>query len=412
MTDVQRLRIALQSQQGRVSALLAQDTRTTDEQTELRTLAGTISDLQSQLAAAEASQAVEQAAATPGAPVDAETRERNALRDRVTLGAYLRARLEGRLPGGAEAEYCAAFNSGQGIPLDLFERDRPVQAAVTPAPATGTGVAVAPISPYLFANSIAPRLGISMPSVGSGGHSEMTISTALPAAPQSKGDAATGTAGALTAISTNPRRISARLSLTMEDIASVGATNFEAALRQNTMSSLSDAYDDQCINGDGVAPNVNGLVAQISGNIAATATVETYATILAIAAGPIDGLWASLLSDIRLVVNPETYRYAAKILNSDGAMTAVAYLERELSSFWTNKRMADTVSDVSTGVAYRMGRAGMRTAVHPVWGTLSISDIFSDSASGVQHFSLHVLCGDKVLIVQPDAYTKVQMRVS
>lgn len=46
----------------------------------------------------------------------------------------------------------------------------------------------------------------------------------------------------------------------MEDIAKIGVGNFVAALRENTRAVLSDAYDSQCINGSGVAPNVEGLI--------------------------------------------------------------------------------------------------------------------------------------------------------
>ena len=46
-------------------------------------------------------------------------------------------------------------------------------------PATGAGATLAPIQPFVFSQSIAPMLGIEMPSVGSGSYSEMTISTAL-----------------------------------------------------------------------------------------------------------------------------------------------------------------------------------------------------------------------------------------
>ena len=111
-------------------------------------------------------------------------------------------------------------------------------------PATGTGVTVAPIQPFVFAPSIAPRLGIDMPSVGSGSYAEMTISTALPASPKAKGADADDTAGALTPITANPRRISARMSVTVEDVAQIGQANFESALRQNVSMALSDEYDD------------------------------------------------------------------------------------------------------------------------------------------------------------------------
>ena len=192
-------------------------------------------------------EAREAAAAATGDP---ETRERLELRGRSTVGAFLLAALQGRVPSGAEAEYAAAFNAPAGhIPIDLWESDRPAETrAATPAPTTGTGVTVAPVQPFVFAPSIAPRLGIDMPSVGTGGYSELTITTALPAVAKAKGGDADDTAGVLTPITANPRRISARMTVTLEDVAQIGQANFEAALRQNVSMALSDEYDDQAVN--------------------------------------------------------------------------------------------------------------------------------------------------------------------
>ena len=89
---------------------------------------------------------------------------------------------------GPEAEFQAACGV-TGIPLDLFEQDRPPEVRADVAsgvPATGNGVTAASIQPYVFAELIAPMLGIEMPSVGSGAYSEMTISTALTAAAKAK----------------------------------------------------------------------------------------------------------------------------------------------------------------------------------------------------------------------------------
>ena len=173
---------------------------------------------------------------------------------------------------------------------------------MTPAPSTGTGTTVAPVQPFVFSQSIAPRLGISMPSVPSGSYSEMTITTAQSAAAVTKGSAKESVAGALTAITAKARRISARLSVTLEDVATIGAANFESALRQNVMAALSDAYDGQCINGSGTAPNVDGLVHQLTNPSSPTALskFDDYVTAFA---NSIDGLWASMLSEVALVVN-------------------------------------------------------------------------------------------------------------
>ena len=412
MTDSQRLQVALRGKQARVSALLAQDTRSTDEQGELRTLASDIADVQSQLAAAEAAEAV--TLATSHTPtMDAETRERVSLRNRSSLGSFLLAALQGRLPGGSEAEYMAACHLSEGIPIDLWESDRQQRhhAAVTPAPATGTGVAVAPVQPFVFAPSIAPRLGIDMPQVSSGGYSEMTISTHVPAAPKIKGADADDTAGVLTAVSANPRRISARMSLTMEDIASIGVGNFEAALRQNASMALSDAYDTQCITGDGQSPNVNGLINQLAA-VSDPQNKYTLAGVLADVGSQIDGLWASMLKDLAIVVNPDTYgKFAADVFTGTDE-TLAGHLTTRLAAFYTNKRMPATDTTIAQGIVYRMGQRGIRTASHPTWGAISIDDIYTSSRSGQRHFSMHVLVGDKVLMVQPDAYDMVKVKVA
>ena len=106
------------------------------------------------------------------AEVDPELRERIELRGRSRVGAFLLGALQGRMVSGAEAEYAASLNAPAGeIPMDLWESDRPAEVrAATPAPATGTGVTVAPVQPFVFAPSIAQRLGIS-PSLKSARYS-------------------------------------------------------------------------------------------------------------------------------------------------------------------------------------------------------------------------------------------------
>ena len=130
--------------------------------------------------------------------------------------------------------------SGHGIPIEIWdvpisrrdgEGEREVRA-ITPSPGT-TGVNLDPIHPAVFANSIAPRLGIEMPRVMSGTYASATITTSQSAAALDKSAPAVGTAGALTVSTATPKRVSARLELTLEDIATVGQSNFESVLREN-----------------------------------------------------------------------------------------------------------------------------------------------------------------------------------
>ena len=395
--------------------LLGVEVRSDEQQAELEALTAEAQKLEPELRAAVAAEPPVETTAGDG--LDAEARERIELRGKANVGAFLLAALQGREVAGAELEYRQALGFGDGIPIDLWERDRPAEERTAiPAPATGTGVTVAPIQPFVFAPSIAPRLGIDMPSVPSGGYSEMTITTALPAAPKNKGDNADDTAGALTAVTANPRRISARMSIAVEDVAAVGQANFESALRQNVSMALSDEYDDQAINGHGTAPNIEGLVDQMTDPANPTA-VSAFDDYVAAFADQIDGLWASRMRDVSIVANVDAYKLAAKAFrdagnNDRGDISFADYAMQHTGGFWTNKRMPATVSTIARGIVYRMGRTGLRTACHPTWGILSVDDIYTDSRSGQRHFTVHTLVGHKVLLVQPAAYALAEFKVA
>lgn len=433
MTNLQELQIRQSEVREKINKLLNVPTgeRGENYEPELRERTAAAQKLEVELRAAlvadvDAERAAREAAEAAGGD-DPETRERLELRSRATLGGFLRAALQGRVPGGAEAEYATACGVADGVPLDLFETDRPAPEtradAATPAPATGQGAPLAPLQPFIFADSIASRLGIAMPQVGSGNYSEATVSTALTAAAKNKGDAQESNAAVLTTVTASPRRISARLSVAMEDVAQIGVGNFEAALRENARAVLADAYDGQCINGNGAAPNVEGLIKQLPDptNPTTAAGFDDFVTAFA---DQIDGLWASTMREIAIVANVDAYKLSAKKFRdrvidtgqrggvSLGDTSAADYLAQHTGGWWTNKRMPAPASNIARGIVRRMGRPGLRTASHPVWANVTIDDIYSDSAKGQRHFSLHVLCGSKVLLVQPAAYGLVEFKVA
>ncbi|MCY4508424.1 MAG: hypothetical protein OXG35_15930 [Acidobacteria bacterium] len=416
MTRSQSIALKMSEKRERLNALLDIEDRDDSQTAERDTLAGELQALEPEYRAALVAEGVTETATDDG--LDAEARERLELRSKATLGGLLLAALQGRVASGAEAEYAAAFKAPAGhIPIDLFEADRPVEErATTSAPSTGTGVTVAPVQPFVFAPSIAPMLGIDMPSVGSGGYSEMTVSTAVQAAARAKGNDDDFSAAALTPVNATARRISARLSLTLEDIATVGQANFESALRQNVSMALSAEYDDQCINGNSTAPNINGLINQLTDPTDPTgvAAFDDWVTAFA---DQVDGLWAPTVRDVAMIVNVDAYKLAAKSFRgaaTAGApnQTAADYLREATGGFSTNSRMPATDSTLARGIVYRMGRPGLRTASHPTWGTISLDDPYSDSRSATRHFTVHMLVGSRVLIVQPGAYSLAEFKVS
>ena len=422
MTKAQKklreLRERQSKERGKMAELGLVDELSDEQRSELDAVESGTPDLERQIRAAtvaveqEDAEQREQAQATEP---DAEMRERIELRGKANLGAFLKAGLAGKAVTGAEAELQAAAGV-DGIPLELWDvpEQRAEQRAdvVTGTPTT-TGVNLDPIRPAIFASSIAPRLGVEMPRVASGTFASATISTSLTAAALAAGGAAMATEASFTVSSVTPKRISARLAIRIEDIAAVGQANFESALRENLALVLSDALDDQVINGDGVAPNLSGVFTGLT-DPSAPGGIADFDAYAAAHAGGVDGLWASTIKDISIVCGPATYVHASKVFQSaanyKGELSAAAYAMSNTGGLWTNKRMPAVDSDVQQAILYRKGRM-MRTAVCPHWNEISIDDIYSGSAKGERFFTMHVLLGD-VILVQPDAYAQVSFQLA
>ena len=370
---------------------------------------------------------------------DAGLRERIELRSKAMLTNYLLAAARGRMVDGAEAELQAASGiSGHGIPLELWDVAQPERRsaedgretrAITPAPGT-VGVNLDPIRPAVFANSIAPRLGIEMPRVASGTYASATITTSQTAAAYAKSGAAVGTAGSFTVTTATPKRVSARLELTLEDVAAVGQANFESILRENLALALSDQLDDQVINGNGTAPNLSGIFQVLTDPTAAPTAVADFDAFVAAFAGGVDGLWSNTVKEVAIVGGVETYRLSAATFRDPSTGTAGGRGDKAFSDYgmehyggwWTNTRMPDgatfmSVDNVQQAILYRKGRSmmggagAMRTAVCPHWNVIDIDDIYSGSAQGERYFTMHVLLGD-VILVQPNAYAQVAFQVA
>ena len=417
MTKLGRIRLKRSEERQKVNALLGITERTEEQVVELRELTATLSATEVEYRAAVL---LEEADATAPAEADAEMRERVELRSRARLTSFFLNALKGRRHSGAEAELVAASGIGdletvgddQGVPLEIFdtaevrERQRKIEERVVAGVPSTVGINLDRIRPHVFANSIAPRLGIEMPRVKSGTYATGTITTPQSASARAASAAVAGVAGAITVQTTAPHSISARLELTIESIAQIGQENYEPILRENLSLALSDELDDQAINGTGSGANISGLFQQLTDPTGtAPSTVADFDDFVSEFADGIDGLWASRNSEVAIVAGVDAYRVAAKafrdIATSDlGDISFADYAMSKYGGFWTNKRMPDAVSNIQQAILYRMGRSmmggsgSMRTAVCPHWNMVSIDDIYSGAAQGERYFNVHVLIGD------------------
>ena len=429
MTNAQKIRLRLSQVRSRLNEIsgLEGDAFTDEVRSEAASLQAEFADLETRHQAAIVAEGEGETRAT-GDDLDTEARERLELRSQASLTSYLRAALSGRQVDGPEAELRAAAGIGDGVPLELWDVPSETRAdAPTGAPGT-VGVNLDRIRPAVFAASIASTLGIEMPSVESWSYASATISTSLSAGSQAKGDSAQATAAGFTVSSVTPKRISARLGIRVEDVAAVGQANFESILRENLSLVLSDALDDQVVNGAGgnSGADLIGMFQRLTDPSAAPSAIADFDAFASAHAGGIDGLWANTLKDVSIVCGPATMGLSARTFqtatNYKGEMSAAAYATMNTGGWRTNERMPDaatfeSVDDVQQAILYRKGRSmmggsgAMRTAVCPHWNEISIDDIYSASASGERFFTMHVLLGD-VILVQPDAYAQVAFKVA
>ena len=396
---------------GRLNALESREKRTDSETVEYEQLQVEERASTASMAAMQAAVDAEQKAGeTIESTGSSEQRERLELRDKAHGEGLLTSQLSGQRPDGARAEYLAAHGCGdRTIPFDYWTKPPLETRALTPPPATGSGVNLEPIQPHVFADGLAAMLGVTLKMVDSGQFSTATITTALLATAKAKSAAADATAGVLTATTSGVKRISASVTMAEEDIASVGQANYESALMAHVGLALQNGHDTYALTGTGSAPAPKGLLLAI-GAVAARSTEETFASYAAVPADAVDGIFAREMNDVFILCGVNSFVHAAKIIQSGTAVSASAYLRAEAGGFMATSRFPAPASNVQQALAYRRGRPGVQTAVQPIWNRITIDDRFTLGANAERKVSLHVLLGD-VIVQQASAYKRIAFKL-
>ena len=263
MLRSQKLEIKSVEIRGRLSELAGLDSLEEDQRTELKEKTTELRQVEEQRVAALEVETLESEQAeksTNGTNPDPEERERQDILGKARLGNAIRAVIDGKPLQGAESELRSAFSlSGDHeIPHELFEpREAKEKRAATDAPATGTQVNEQPVQPFIYQEGVAGFLGIDMPQVGGGTASHPVLTTGTPAGMKAKGAAADETEAAFTVSTSTPKRVTGSFRVRVEDMALF--PQLEDSLRRDIPMSLSNAVEEQILNGDGSAPNINGL---------------------------------------------------------------------------------------------------------------------------------------------------------
>ena len=410
MTPQQKTEVKILDARPKLNALLdvAIEERSDDQKSAIVSLSETLQTLDTDLKAA--------ILAAPDKPetLDAEKpedRERRELRGKAKLSGFVAAVLEDRRLDGAEAECSAAFGCSGKVPLEMFESNGVESRAVTPSPATSDQVIARPIIPAIFQRSAAAWLGIDMPAVANGDAGYVVLGTSVTGGPKAKSAAADETAGAFTVTTAQPRRITGSFKFTQEDAARLAG--MESALNMNLSSVLSNALDDQAINGSGSGDGtINGLLAILTNPSAPASNAETFQRYVVALGSHVDGTFAVDLGGVRMLVGAAVYRHMVSVFRApESAMTAEGWMRDRTGGVRVSGRIAAPASNVQQAIVRRDNPQGDTVASMPVWSGLQlIRDPYSQAAKGEVIVTAVMLVGD-VVVLRGGAFVQDSFRV-
>ena len=368
MTTSQKLAVSLSETRQKINELGAHETPTTEQRSELAALQQTYSKLETEWRAAiqaESEITVEPDPALRG------------LESRASLGGIVDSVFRGSEPAGAEAELQKELNlAGNQVPLALLREPGLVEVRTvggTPAPAD-VGQNQQPIIPAVFPQAAAAFLGIAQPSVAVGEAVYTVLSTsATPGTPAEDDDQATSI-GAFEASVLSPARIQASMFYSREDRARL--MGMGEALRMNLSDALADKLDDEVLTGtDGLLTGTNLANNNVNAVTAFAGYLDNFGY------GRVDGTWATMASDLRIVMGAGTYAHAGAVYRNNSVDRNA--LER-LQEVTGGVRVSSHVPAVANQKQNAVIRRGMRMdAVAPIWeGVTIIEDEVTQAKAG------------------------------
>lgn len=425
MTRKQKIEVKMSECRERLGKLLDLETRSEEQNKELKDATLELRSLETDLQAAVALDASEPEEQTTEKrnEADAEERERLELRSKFSVGRFIGWKAGRNALDGVENEYMAAVQSEGRLPISVFERETRSDngngletRAVTPGGEGGTNQR--PIVPAVFQRSVAQFLGISMPDAGIGDVAFPVLSTkpAGGVGVKAKGAALNADAGAFTVSTQQPRRIGAAFTVRVEDLARL--SGMEEALRTAIQGVIAEKLDDEILNGAAAAYNtdgqIRGLLVQLTDPAAPSTGAEDWTRFHNAATSHLKDPWALTERDIRLLFGEDTYRYAASMFRANETTESFpAYWNRVGGGVRLSGKIAAPASNIQQAVVVRMNPANDQAAVMPAWSgfDMTVRDVYSEASKGHVTLTVHMLVGDVVLL-RSDVYVKDSFRLA
>ena len=399
MTVLQKLQVRQSELRQRTNELLDKEQQlTAEESTELDKAVRELQELEPKLRAAivaqnDSSEDLVKKGEDDGAEsegdddLDAEQRELQELSGRVRLSSYVSAALSQRNVDGAESEFSQALKAPVGdghIPMAMLLEPKERADAATSFAAADVPRTPGRFLARVFQEMAARWLGITFESVPVGERVHTVLTGGVD--PDTVARAAAHDADAAT-ISTQimePNRLTARYLFAVEDVARL--PQLEARLRTDLSMAMGDQMDDQIFNGNAQLTS-NGL-----SNALVAGQTETVAAFDAATAddlhedvlSAIDGVYAPMLEDVRLVMDSDPYKQIKRKANAQVQMFLYDILKAQGLKMKSSNHVAGGALAAGDKWAYASrGRGLAGAAVVAVWPSLQlIRDPYTAAAKG------------------------------
>ena len=433
MTRSQTLSIRLSEIRQRLNEIagLEGDAMNDEVRTESDRLTGEYRDKETQHRAALVGEADEvRAAEGEFGNADGEPAEVRALMGRVNIGTYLAAAGAGIGLSGAAVELAAALavpavgaSGGVALPWAVLAGPAPqVRAGAEARAFSDTGdfggpVGQRPILQRLFGPGIMDALGVRMDSVPVG-RSEWPLITAG-VVPVMKAEAAAADAAVSYTVATEtlkPKRLTGKYEFTHEAAASV--VDLETALRRDLADAVKSKMSDLIISGNEATnshePDGFATTIMPPDNAAAVATFADYAGAHALA---VDGIHATMETEVSSVIGVDVYRHAASVYQTGSGESGSEALRRRGMSCMASPYVGDAANSGQhkLNLFHAAGPNGggvMRgDSVAAMWPTLEIiRDIYSQASQGV--VLTWVTLWDAQTAFRADAYKRLAFDIT
>ena len=344
---------------------------------------------------------------------DGESKEFDDILRRSAVSDFLSEAAFDKPVEGASAELRQALDLGANtLPLDILladsDGDQEQRADSVTNHATAIQENQQSIAGRIFAGSAAAYMGIQRPTVPVGDTTYVTLATGTSADVRSDGVAKDADAATFTSVTVSPVRQTARYLFGIESTARL--RGMEEALRADLTATMSDKLDKLALRGQAavanVSPAVTGLVNTLTDPTDPT-TVATWTDFLNLYTDRVDGMYSQDGSNVRVLVNPATFKAAYKLQIA----TSGELLRDRLPAgrFRASANMPDsTNANIAKVLTYAAGRRGF---VQPVWrGVTLIRDPYTNAEKGQIALTVVMLTG--AVMVDSDVYHLAEVKTA